>query len=268
MFYPWLGKIRLTSPKFKTNILFFRFVSSLHDLQYHVFVFGTIFGFTHDRWYQLSQESHPTISHAFVTLQFDIQSFLTVSGGIFSIFAASFIFSFLCFLVNNYGKIISNQNKSHLLNISVINTFFLSMRIIKNHGCPNHKVTDFNFQGICFQLNLEIIMISLVIAWVIRNIKCLFMNLFLQWFLFQWQRTFHFQAAILAATTICHTVWGGSISWFFCGPKGSDIKVSVNHHIINAFTFKLTVFIWWDIFIFLLQVLHCLYPRPQLGRLT
>ena len=110
------------------------------------------------------RKSHPTISNASVTLQFDIQSFLTVSGCIFSIFPASFIFSFLCFLVNNSGKIMSNQNKSHLLSISVINSVFLSMRIIKNHGWPNHKVTDFNFQGIYFQLNFKIIMMILVIA--------------------------------------------------------------------------------------------------------
>ena len=108
------------------------FLSNLHDVQYHVFAFGTFLNFTHDRWYQLSQESHPTISHASVTLQFGIQSFLAVSKGIFSIFPVSFTFSFSRFLVNNSGKIISNQNKSHLLSISVINSSSLSMGIIKS----------------------------------------------------------------------------------------------------------------------------------------
>ena len=110
---------------------FFRFLSNLHDVQYHifVFVFGTFFNFTHDRWYQLS---HPTISYASLTLQFGIQSFLAVSKGIFSIFRVSFMFSFSLFLVNNSGKIMSNQNKSHLLSISVINSSFLSMGIIKS----------------------------------------------------------------------------------------------------------------------------------------
>ena len=107
------GKFRDHPLNSRLTDYFFCFLSNLHDVQYHVFVFGTFFNFTHDRWYQLSQESHPSISHAAVTLQFGMQSFLTVSKGIFSIFPVSFIFSFSRFPVNNSGKIISNQNESH-----------------------------------------------------------------------------------------------------------------------------------------------------------
>ena len=110
---------------------FFHFLSNLHDVQYYVFVFGTFFNFTH-RWYQLFQESYPTNSHASLTLQLGIHSFLAISKGIFSIFLVSFIFSLSRFLVNNSGKVISNQNKSHLLKISFVNLSFLSMQIIKN----------------------------------------------------------------------------------------------------------------------------------------
>ena len=145
-----LGKGKLGNHPLNSRLTdyFFRFLSNLNDVQYHVFVFGTFFNFTHDRWYQLSQESHPAISHASVTLQFGIQSFLAVSKGIFSIFPVSFTFSFSRFLVHNSGKVISNQNKSHLLSISVINSSSLSMRIIKNSmGVQTIKLQNSTFNA-------------------------------------------------------------------------------------------------------------------------
>ena len=69
------------------------------------------------------------------------------------------------------------------------------------------------------------------------------MNLFLQWFLFKWQRAFHFHTTILATATICHTVWGSSIPWFFrgreiCSPKDLTsrsvwITTSLMHLLLN-----------------------------------
>ena len=130
-----------------TDYFFLFFLSNVLDVQYHVFVFDAFFNFTHDRWYELSQESHSIISHASVTLQFGIQSFLAVPKGIFSIFPVSLIFSFSRFLVNNFGKITSNQNKSHLFRISLINSSSLSMQIIKNSmGVQTIKLQNSTFK--------------------------------------------------------------------------------------------------------------------------